>query len=225
MHLASPEACFQATSAADCHNQVKRWMGAGSVSLTPFRSVLESLCQKSLKPVTFRSIAYLGPLNLFALTSGKLQPMSNGIWPDSRLPCTAFHALIFQYQNSFGGSSQLLPIQHALINWKDIWQIYSDAFSLCSPHNMVADRELTPDTMSMRIGFSRHAAEFWLLSSLIMDHISATNDQNQQTPLVPGLKEPQQLAEGPPEPILHQYDQTSMRQVNDLISVFQKVQI
>lgn len=78
MHLACPEACFQAASAAECYDQVKRWIVNGnSVSLTPFRSILESLCQKSLTQDTCKIIAYLGPLNLFALTSGKLRPRSD----------------------------------------------------------------------------------------------------------------------------------------------------
>ena len=90
---------------------------------------------------------------------------------------------------------------------------------------MVAGQDLTIDNMDMRIGFSRNAAEFWLLGSLIMDRISATNIHDQRTQSCQGRMETQLTADGPPEPILHEYDQTSMRQVNDLISIFQQVHI
>lgn len=72
MHPACPEACFQAATAEECYDQIKRWIiGRSPVSQIPFRSVIESLCQKSVTQDTRRALAYLGPLNLFALISGK----------------------------------------------------------------------------------------------------------------------------------------------------------
>ena len=90
---------------------------------------------------------------------------------------------------------------------------------------MVLEPDLTVDNMENRVGFACHASEFWLLSSLILDRISAANGQNQQSQSSQNEKETQPAADGPPEPVLHEYDQTSMRQVNELISVFQNVQI
>lgn len=71
----------------------------------------------------------------------------------------------------------------------------------------------------------RHASEFWLLANLIMDRISATDPQEQEQQSNPGNEEVKRAADEPPEPILHEYDQTSMQQVNDLISIFQEVHI
>lgn len=70
----------------------------------------------------------------------------------------------------------------------------------------------------------RHAPEYWLLASFIMDRISAANTSQQQI-ASPGGSSTEPVDDGPPNPILNKYDQTSMRQVNDLIADFQKVQI
>lgn len=88
---------------------------------------------------------------------------------------------------------------------------------------MVVGDVLATDNAWRRIGFCRHAHECWLLTSVIIDKIERWDTSGsdgmraQKSPMeVPG--------EGTtPHPILTRYDQTSMRQINDLIADFQKV--
>lgn len=71
MHMASPEACFQAPTADQCHNQILIHLPAGSCYWDiSFRGAFESLSKNSLSPDTCQALADLGYLNLFALTSG-----------------------------------------------------------------------------------------------------------------------------------------------------------
>lgn len=72
MHMATPEACFQATSADECHQQIQLHLPVDSAywSLS-FRGAFESLSKDTFSPVMCQAIADLGPLNLFSLTSGE----------------------------------------------------------------------------------------------------------------------------------------------------------
>lgn len=79
--------------------------------------------------------------------------------------------------------------------------------------------------MWKRIGFVRHASEFWLLASLMMDRIAALNASQTVNNTGKDLNGINPLEDDYLDPLPNKYDQTSMRQVNDLISDFQKVQI
>lgn len=71
MHMASPEACFQAPTADQCHNQILLHLPAGSAYWNiSFRGAFETLSQNTLPPTMSQALADLGHLNLFALTSG-----------------------------------------------------------------------------------------------------------------------------------------------------------
>ncbi|CAG7557605.1 unnamed protein product [Fusarium equiseti] len=176
MHLASPEAAFQATSSDECFRELYTWQSRSALirSIT-FREVVENFCRSSITGATQQCFADLGPLNLFAVVS-------------------AFHALIFQHQNSFGGNDQLQAVYNALNNWKSVWETYSDEFSLSPPHVMVDKHNVTPDDLWRRIGFMRHSPEYWLLAKLLVDRISS--------PMIT-------LPSSSDEPILTRYDQTS----------------
>lgn len=83
------------------------------------------------------------------------------------------------------------------------------------------ESNLNADNMWQRVGFCRHAGDFWLLASVKVDRLSvAEAEQHRATrgELVPDDSEQS-------DPILPQYDQTSMRQVNELISEFQRVHL
>ena len=134
----------------------------------------------------------------------------------------AAHSLVFQHQNSIGECRNLTAIRHALDNWKPIWETYCSKLSSTPPHNMVPGDVLTPENAWRRIGFSRHAHEYWLLAGVIIDRLEGADKtggeggQRQKSPEEEGAAS---------DPILTRYDQTSMRQVNDLIADFQKFQI
>lgn len=73
--MATPEACFQATTADQCHHQLQLFLPARSLYWTiSFRGSFESICKDDLSVNIRHLLATLGPLNLFALTSGKSQP-------------------------------------------------------------------------------------------------------------------------------------------------------
>lgn len=72
MHMACPESCFQAATPEDCFAQI----GAVAGPSTPFcslllRDAIENMCTEELMPETQQNLAQLGPLNLFAIVSGK----------------------------------------------------------------------------------------------------------------------------------------------------------
>lgn len=155
----------------------------------------------------------------------------------------AFHSLIFQHQNSFGGDGHLIAIRHALENWKAIWEIYSSRLSSGPPHLMVGrDVQLTPENAWKRIGFIRHSPEYWLLASVIVGRLTRTDpwpadrsrEGDEDGDIWPRIGdgeeeiaslEPSSAGTETPDRVLKQYDQTSMQQVNKLITEFKKVQI
>ncbi|KAK4465148.1 hypothetical protein QBC42DRAFT_303669 [Cladorrhinum samala] len=215
MHMASPEVCFQAATAEQCIDEIHTWMPAGS----PFcslllRDAIENLCIGIMPPGVQQRYSQLGPLNLFAMVS-------------------AIHYLIFQHQNFFGVEGQLIPINNALQNWINIWELCLETSVIGRwPHGLINDESLLPDTMWMRIGFIRYSAEYWLLGSLLTTRISSNTarpetqwfDQGTSASALSGPQSVDGKAKSV-EPILDKYDQTSMRQVNDLIAGFQKFNV
>lgn len=73
MHLATPESCFQALTADECHQGIQTHLPCGHAywSLS-FRGAFEALAKDTFSASMRQIIAASGPLNLFALTSGKL---------------------------------------------------------------------------------------------------------------------------------------------------------
>jgi hypothetical protein len=214
MHMASPDACFQAATADECIDQIHRWMPP--TSLFPnllLREAIENLCLDTLTPESIQQYSQLGPLNLFAMVS-------------------AFHYMIFQHQNLFAVEGQLVPIRNGLRNWIGIWEKYAEVPSSLSPHGVLQEECPAPGLMWKRIGFVRFSPEYWLLGSLLTDRLSATTvttpDTSSSNGSSLGFLQTSPNARGKAksaEPILEKYDQTSMRQVNDLIAGFQRFNI
>lgn len=92
---------------------------------------------------------------------------------------------------------------------------------------MISGDALTPENAWRRIGFYRHAQEYWLLASVIIDRLTSPDPawRNESPSDSDQAQQPNLREATPPDPILSRYDQTSMRQVNDLIADFQKFQI
>lgn len=226
MHMAFPESCFQAATKDECYEEIQCWMlDLGATCCITLCTAVEDACEKILVQDSKRNLARLGPLNLFAIVSGEnLQSLR--LSSKSLTYHEAFHALIFQHQNSFGGEAQVVSIRNALGNWIGIWEIYSRELSSTPPHVLI-NGCLDPENMWKRVGFLRHSLEYWSLASLILDRIStsSTNQPDHGITLDTSPSRRTALQNGPHSPILAKYDQTSMRQVNDLIADFQKVQI
>ncbi|KAL9564863.1 hypothetical protein ACKAV7_011315 [Fusarium commune] len=198
MHMAFPEAAFQASTSTECARELQNWhLRSTLLQNITFREVVESFCGKSFSNDMRRLFADLGPLNLFAVVS-------------------AFHALIFQHQNSFGGHDQLQAVRNALDNWKSAWETYSDEFSFSPPHVMVDRHNVATENLWRRVGFMRHSPEYWLLGKLLVDRLSTPSDSYGSPESTVA-----DASGSAHEPILTRYDQTSMLQVNDLITGFQ----
>lgn len=212
IHMAVPDACFQAATGDDCFRQIKRLLPAqAQYWRISFCNAFRSLCQESLAVNLRYDLAALGPLNLFALTS-------------------AIHTQIFQYRNSWGTFQLLLPIHNALSNWRAIWELSVTAVPpKLSPHimDMVDNNNhdfTRPERIWERVGFCKYCPEYWLLANLMVSQLTelfpSTGGQ-----LEVGHNELERLDDGPLDSILQKYDQTSMRQVNDLILSFQRWQV
>jgi ABC-type microcin C transport system duplicated ATPase subunit YejF len=136
----------------------------------------------------------------------------------------AFHSLLFLRQNAFA-TEDCTTIRNALTIWKSVWEMYTDQLSCSPPHAMVRKENCSPGiNMWKRIGFMRHSPEFWLLATVVVDRISSTSDMRwgMGTAIVGDSGSGSGTSA---EPILAVIDQTSMRQVNDLITEFQNVQL
>jgi hypothetical protein len=73
MHMAVPEACFQAATADQCYEQIQLFVPDTSLYWKlSFRCAFESLCKENITMNLRHVLAALGPLNLFVLTSGEL---------------------------------------------------------------------------------------------------------------------------------------------------------
>lgn len=88
---------------------------------------------------------------------------------------------------------------------------------------MITDDNMTISNMGNRIGFVRHAAEYWLLAKIIVDRLFTCNsNQLGSSPAI--QSEATSAFITGTDSMLSKYDQTSMQQVNDLISLFQNMQ-
>ncbi|KAL4960076.1 uncharacterized protein BDV14DRAFT_211935 [Aspergillus stella-maris] len=226
IHTAVPEACFQAAAADECYEQIQLWLPPDNLYWRVSHcSAFQMICNGKLEVDACDALAALGPLNLFVLTS-------------------AIHSLIFQYRNSYSwgcldpnpnpnlNTNLLSPVHHALNNWKVIWQHFASSLvSGISPHVTVDHNhnhnELEHEAMWKRVGFCSYCPEYWLLASLMTDKMTARTSSS--SPTGTGTGNPGtmhelglglglgRLDDGPLDSILNKYDQTSMRQVNDLI--------
>lgn len=131
----------------------------------------------------------------------------------------AIHSQVFQYRSSVSTSQNLQPIRNTLSNWRDAWQAFATTSAAgISPHITVNDNQIGPETMWKRVGFCRFCPEYWLLANLMAERLGTLGALQQGSEMTA-------LDNGPLDPILDEYDQTSMRQVNDLIMGFQMFQI
>ena len=82
--------------------------------------------------------------------------------------------------------------------------------------------------MWKRNGFCRFCPDYWLLASLKLERLASAADSQSHEDIRQSPGNEGELLDdddGPSDPILNKYDQTSMRQVNDLIAEFQRVHI
>ncbi|KAJ4198775.1 hypothetical protein NW767_008766 [Fusarium falciforme] len=115
----------------------------------------------------------------------------------------AIYSTIFQHQNSLAGNDQLGGIRNALDNWKLTYEAYLKTVPIAEPYETADSLQ----DMWRRPGFSRHTHEFYLVARALVSRMSSGES-------VPGMDG----SKGTPG--FNEYDQTSMRQLNDLITDF-----
>lgn len=121
----------------------------------------------------------------------------------------AIHCLVFQYQTSLASHTELSHIQAGLNQWMMVW-------TRTDPREEVERRELCAlEGMWKRIGFMRHADEFWLLAQVTLDKA--------KYPLVGGDGVMSFFDAGNAPAAGVTYDDSDMKQVRDLISTFQNL--
>jgi hypothetical protein len=140
------------------------------------------------------------------------------VWHSKRINHgLAFHILIFQRMNSFGDDANLGAIHNALHNWRAVWELYVHEHSTQPPHAMVDcnDPRLRLEDMWRRVGFMRHAHEFWLLANLITERMAHDRAWRSEH-----LEQGRNDFGVDLDPVLSEFDQNNMRQVNELIASF-----
>ena len=136
--------------------------------------------------------------------------------------------MVFQCQQSFSYDAQFTPVRKALDNWKLAWRWYEEKFAFTVRHCPVQDPTPPPDNMWKRIGFMRHAAEYWLLADLITRSLVSTPPGAAEEPAPGhggGPAELHLVSREKTRSMLERYDENSMRQVNELIAAFQAAEI
>lgn len=125
------------------------------------------------------------------------------------------------------GGGQLEAVRRGLDNWYAMWEIYSAKFSTLPPHVIVSDSGITVDNAWQRVGFMRHSPEYWLLARLLVDRQEYQDslEDDASSGEVPDFSAALAGETTLSSPSLSKFDQTSMRQVNDVISEFDKVHI
>ncbi|KAF7193887.1 Transcription factor 1 [Pseudocercospora fuligena] len=197
MHLAMSEPSFQASNRGECYQHLVRGSRTTPITLTSF---CQRICKDIISTEEVCEHANLGPLNLFVVTS-------------------AIHSTIFQAQQSFRFDVQMAPIRCALSNWIMIWKSHHSEHSREKRRPSNHETMTTRTEMWQRTGFSRYSVEYWMLASLLVERMATTQAKDQD---LSGSSDVISVKTEPPEEVDYKYDETSMRQVNDMIAEFQK---
>ncbi|KAJ5950516.1 uncharacterized protein N7479_008929 [Penicillium vulpinum] len=153
MHINCPEAAFQAGSANQCFQHLKKW--ADEVLDHPSVSTaIETICQGDTE-VCLETYSRFGILNMFVIIS-------------------ALCVSIYQLQNALAPPTAFENIERGMKNWKNAW----DQMHLLS--NLDDDNIVNfSDEPWRRDGFMRSASEYWLLCNVLLESIrSNTGEHN-----------------------------------------------
>ncbi|CAI4215964.1 unnamed protein product [Parascedosporium putredinis] len=208
MSLACPDDCFQASSMEECFVRLRAWTYGRPFhdDLTTYEAV-EILCgPESVWTVESKSerLTGLSILNMFTLISGASS--HNRICREQGTDChAAMHSLMFHFQTSLASHSELSHIQTGLDRWMRLWTQSGHQDELkCGD-------SFTGKDMSKRVGFMRHADEFWLLAQVTLNDM---RDPLRRRDIV-GKARVASIA----------YDEADMEHVRNIVSGFQHLAI
>ncbi|OAL43627.1 hypothetical protein IQ07DRAFT_523819, partial [Pyrenochaeta sp. DS3sAY3a] len=156
VEIHSPESCFQAESAEECFVWLKTWRETLSLDCKwTIKSFVKALCRDDLD--LENEFSHFSVLNMFIVITAV---------------CSAVCQMMYS-SLELGGRHQ---IYNGLKHWAMLWPSY------------VRDVELTktcPDSSAYgwtRVGFTRHAPEYWLLAQLFLNQIhDETNDAESES--------------------------------------------
>lgn len=151
--LATPDACFQATSAEECFVELKTWrcsFQSPAETLT-IASAVEALCDSQTSSIREYQCAFaqLSVLNMFTIISA--------LYAET-------HRLATSVIRPFD-TSQRSALSTALRQWRGFWP------SPVRDTELAGIDEAQSESQSPKaVGFIRHAPEYWLLTHLILEH-------------------------------------------------------
>lgn len=124
--------------------------------------------------------------------------------------------MAFHFRPALGHIADIVPLQHAISNWGEIWAARPppgkrSAFGTSSTESVsfISQRE-----MWKRLGFMKHAHEFWMLSQIIVERLVASQRHVVHAGAISEDARQQGQVSGE---ILDQYDQGDMNQLRTLI--------
>ncbi|KAF2019976.1 hypothetical protein BU24DRAFT_489824 [Aaosphaeria arxii CBS 175.79] len=181
--LATPEACFQAGSAEECFVELRSWRH----SLYPSRiltlvDVVRSICSEETSREIEHLLARASTLNMFTII-------------------IALYSLVSQVESSLVVTVDDSSLRNGLERWNTFWPS-------SARQEEIEKGNMDYDSSWRRIGFMRHAPEFWLISQLKLDRLSKQRKEG----LVADLLDTQ-------------YDTTTMGGLESLIREFQASKI
>lgn len=199
VELTSAEVCFQATSMEDCFVALRTWRCAMGSALHKYtiNTVVEALYDPRTRTSSALQQAFsqMSVLNMFTIIS-------------------AIYSQIFTLELALMPTalpSAILPLETALQQWKELWPSANRDAELA---DMALQQSGADDWR--RVGFIRHAPEYWLLAHLIVQRIRKGERVNQSTPWVAKVELSKTV-------LPMQCDDDDMTEAHALISDFQRL--
>lgn len=164
VEMSSPEICFRASTADECFVALRTWRKECNAIPRPLTiaTAIEALYDPAtgMCLASQQAFANMSVLNMFSIIN-------------------VLYAQVFNFETSLACASRAadpLPIETALRQWKESWP---------SSHRDAELAELEDEGAFLlqgcsRIGFTRHAPEYWLLTHLILQRILGSSTNNRR---------------------------------------------
>ncbi|KAJ5382475.1 hypothetical protein N7517_000386 [Penicillium concentricum] len=144
MHINCPEVAFQAGSANECFQHLKKWAGE-VVDHPSVSSAIEGICKRDTEICLERTYSQFGLLNMFVVISAL---------------CVSIH----QLQNVLVPPTAFENVERGMKNWKTAW----DKMHASSLDGNTGD---PLEEAWRRDGFMKSASEYWLLCNVLLEVI------------------------------------------------------
>ncbi|KAH6884843.1 hypothetical protein B0T10DRAFT_577204 [Thelonectria olida] len=192
MALACPDDCFQADTAEECLFLLRTWSSNRpyQASLTVHK-IVQLLFRSRDEDAVIQDALDLSILNLFTIV-------------------TAMHEVMFYLRTSFASHSELSPVQTGLDRWIKLWDQGTHLQELMNRTHPACNE------MWKRVGFFRHADEYWLLAKLMLERWKSKTEGDSEGPN-------SILLENDTDSLEASYDESDMKNIHQMISDFQKM--